>query len=192
MSGTGQKFPHEDAMKVAVFLRDVLTPSVERIEIAGSLRRKKKMVGDVELLFIPKTRLKLADMFSVSEAEFADMADEAINSLEKSGIIKKRLNVNGSSAWGKENKLAVHVKSGIPVDFFATTEAKWWNALVIRTGGERMNLLLTTGANKRGLTLHAYGDGFTRTETGEHIPTFSEEQVFELAGQRYVAPERRP
>lgn len=46
--------------------------------------------------------------------------------------------------WGEKNKLAVHVRTGIPVDFFAATEANWWNYLVCRTGGEQNNIAIAS------------------------------------------------
>ena len=48
----------------------------------------------------------------------------------------------GTFARGVQNKLGIHVPSGIPVDFFATTPAGWFRSLVIRTGSKDFNLWL--------------------------------------------------
>lgn len=193
---TKPKIPRADALKVATEIYDRLKPFTERCKIVGSLRRHRPFVGDVEVLFIPKMAPDPSSLFGallgVSKAEMIDLADMVINRMEKDELIWKRPNVNGSPSWGPQNKLAVHVASGIAVDFFSTTEEKWWNSLVIRTGGKKTNLMLTMGANKRGLTLHAYGDGFTDLKTGERLITHCEEDVFKLAGVTYRDPQYRP
>lgn len=48
------KFPRTQALAVAEELVAALRPACERLEIAGSLRRGKAEVGDVEILFVPR------------------------------------------------------------------------------------------------------------------------------------------
>lgn len=183
------------AEEVAIEICDKLSPFCERISIAGSLRRQKSFVGDIELLFIPKfapdPSSLMGALFGTGQAEMIDMADTVLNRLRLDGVLRGRPNVNGSTVWGKQNKLAIHTASGIPVDFFSTTTENWWVALVIRTGGKVTNLKLTTSANRRGLTLNAYGSGFTNLRTREKIPCRSEQEVFRIAGVPYAPPERR-
>lgn len=191
---TPSKFRREEALQVARDIHDRLKPFCEKCVVAGSLRRLRPEVGDIEFLFIPKMAPDPSTFFGAlmgEKPEMIDMAETVINRLEKDGFLKKRANVNGSFAWGPKNKLAVHVASGIPVDFFATTAENWFVALVVRTGGKRTNLALTMGANKRGLTLHAYGDGFTRLRDGAHFSCKSESEVFALAGVPFVDPQFR-
>jgi DNA polymerase/3'-5' exonuclease PolX len=49
-----RKFPRTVAGDVAIELLALLSAFTERIEVAGSLRRGKSVVGDVEILFIPR------------------------------------------------------------------------------------------------------------------------------------------
>lgn len=193
---TKPKFPREDALKVAKAIYDRLSPFCERCKVVGSLRRGKRFVSDIEFLFIPKRVIDPETFFnsllSDSPADMVSLADHQIDNMEQIGYLKKRLSVTGVPAWGEKNKLAVHVESGIPVDFFATSEDCWWNALVIRTGGKATNLKLTMSANKKGLRLHAYGSGFSHITTGAQIPTASEQDVFSIAGVPYARPEFRP
>lgn len=180
------------AEEVAIEICDKLSPFCERISIAGSLRRQKPFVGDIELLFIPKLVQKQGGLFAVEAGEeMCDLADLNIDRWAYEGYLKHRLNSEGHLCWGKKNKLAIHAASGIPVDFFSTTTENWWVALVIRTGGKVTNLKLTTSANRRGLTLNAYGSGFTNLRTREKIPCRSEQEVFRIAGVPYAPPERR-
>lgn len=190
------KFLLDEARVVAKELYDRLLPFCERCKVVGSVRRKRSYVSDVELLFIPKRTPDPSSFMGAllgesSEIDMIDMADLTINRLVKDGVLAKRHNEKGSPCWGPLNKLAIHTASGMPVDFFATTAENWPVSLVIRTGGKRTNLQLTMGANKLGLTLNAYGSGFTRLKDGVKIPCHSEEDVFRLAGVPFKEPRYR-
>lgn len=184
-----RKWPRAAAIVVAREICILLKPVTERLVVAGSLRRGKDEVGDVEILFVPKVERVQNGLFA-EDVEKMDAADDCINRLVENGRIEKRPSVLGSSTWGTKNKLAIHRASGIPVDFFATTEENWWVSLVIRTGSKEMNLALTTGAQKLGRTLNAYGCGVTESD-GTVIPATSEQHVFELCGVPYRDPHKR-
>lgn len=191
------RYPRSAALRVAKELCDLLRPHVATwpdntpcLIVAGSLRRRKAEVGDVEILFIPKLGAGAkSDLFS--EAKPADLTELAIGQLLSSGVLAKRPNKEGNPTWGPKNKLAVHVASGIPVDLFATTEANWFVSLVIRTGGKDTNLILTHTARKLGFTLHAYGDGVSSLTGDAKIPATSERHVFQLCGVNYLEPWER-
>lgn len=191
MTSAKNKFPLKVCQQVGESLIEMLSPCVERIVIAGSVRRKRPFCSDVELLFIPrltkvKTGLFGEDFTSVDEADFK------LQALLTAGILALRLSKTGVAAWGPKNKLAVHVPSGIPVDFFSTTADKWWNALVCRTGGKENNLLITTTANRKGWTFEAYGMGFHRINNpGQRHNTTSERDVYEFLNLNFLEPEQR-
>lgn len=183
------KFDAEEAVPVAMELIAAMEPFCERIEIAGSLRRMKDRVGDIELVFIPRVESRQADFFS---SEPLDLTAERIAELVGSGVLQKRPNVNGGFTWGRLNKLAIHTESDIPVDLFCEPNAAdWARSMVIRTGPKELNLRLIAGAATRGIDLHAYGPGFTRKSNGEVIPCGSEREAFELCGFEYLEPNER-
>lgn len=182
------RFPYELAMQVAEELKASLEPVCQQVVIAGSLRRKRALVGDVELLFIPKYEDRLIDMFATGPF---DLAAERIGQMLEEGLIAKRPKVNGTFTWGESNKLAIHVPSRVPVDFFATTRENWWVSLVVRTGGKLTNLSLTGGAIKLGRSLNAYGCGVTHQVSGKVTKAHSEEEVFKLCGVPFRKPEER-
>jgi DNA polymerase/3'-5' exonuclease PolX len=173
------------ALTVAKALCEVLKPVTTRLIVAGSLRRRRETVNDVEILFVPRFEERKKDMF---DTEQVDLAAEAINDLLDRGELTRRPSVTGSFTWGPKNKLALY--QGAKVDFFTTTDANWWNALVIRTGSLDMNLELTTGAQKLGRSLNAYGCGVTCSDN-KVIPATSERHVFELCGVPYREPWER-
>lgn len=182
-----RKFPHAAALAVAEQLQAMLAPACQRIAIAGSLRRLKPEVGDIELLFVPRLSERPDGLF---DTRLVDVCSEVVETLLARGILAKRPNVNGSFTWGERNKMAIHVPSGIPVDLFGTSEENWWVSLVIRTGSKETNLALTTGANKQNASLMAYGSG-VKWSDGTITPATSEQHVFEMCGVPYKEPQHR-
>lgn len=180
------KHPWKAAMELAEQLKAALEPMCEAIEIAGSLRRRKALVSDIELLYIPRFESRKVDLFDSAPVS---LVDEGLATWLRTGVLTKRLSMTGITTWGEKNKLSVHVGTGIPVDFFATTRENWFVSLVIRTGSKETNLRLTTGANALGRSLNAYGSGVTIN--GQVHPATSERDVFNLCGVPYLEPEQR-
>lgn len=185
-----KKYPRREAMEVAGFLCSRLKDHCERLVVAGSLRRGKREAGDIEILYVPLMKADApSDFFAAPPLR--NEADYWINNWRTAELIVPRPNINGHIAWGDKNKLAIHKASGIPVDFFATTQENWWVSLVIRTGGKDTNLLLTTGAQKMNRKLHAYGKGVELLSTGEMLIPESEQDVFKFCGVEYKEPKDR-
>lgn len=167
----------ERAKAIAEEIMGLLDGSCERIEIAGSIRRHKWDVGDIELLCIPN--------FDGG----ADRLDRRIQGLIFQGILSYRLNKLGRKVYGPKNKLLRHVPSGIGVDIFSTTEECWPVSMVVRTGGKATNQRIAMAALERGYQFHAYGSGFS-TPDGD-IVCRSEREVFEAVGLPYREPWER-
>ncbi len=181
------KFPRKEAIEAGLEIVELLKPFCDRIAIAGSIRRGKEQVGDIEILFSPKKGVHRVDLLTVAESP---QTDAIICAMLADRILAKRPNKLGNFTWGPKNMLAIDTLSGIPVDLFSAELRCWWVALVIRTGGKETNLELTTTALKQQTRLHAYG-GIERLETGEMIYPQSEEEVFRLCGVTYRPPEER-
>lgn len=188
-----REFPASQAKAAASEIVDFLSPNCERIEVAGSLRRRRDPVGDVEIVLVPRLEAHhiRGDLFLPSPP--IDLAESAIKVLLITGLLTKRLNVNGAESWGKSNKLAVHAPSGIPVDLFSTTEECWHNYLVCRTGGSATNVRICNAAIARGWHWKPYGHGFSRMgDDGlEFRAIGSEREVFEFVGLPYLEPWER-
>ena len=184
------RFPADEAKAVAAEIMRWLDPACERLVVAGSLRREKPTVGDVEILYLPLTELRPnpQDMFN---ALTINLADEAIATMESAGVLERRKNTIGRETFGPLNKLMRHRASGIPVDLFCEPSwDDWFRSLVIRTGPKELNVRLITTAAKRGIGVHAYGTGLTDMR-GNPIPCDSEERFFEICGARYLEPKDR-
>jgi DNA polymerase/3'-5' exonuclease PolX len=185
--------PLAEAQAIAGGIVEMLAPLCERIEIAGSVRRRRESVKDVEIVYVSKVELLHVDGQLFAEEVLA--ADARIYDLERAGVLAMRPNVNGAFTFGSFNKLMIHAQSGLAVDLFRTTEAAWWSYLVCRTGGAESNTLLASSAQRVGLSWHPYAGGFSRVgepaEKCVHWPT-SEAEVFRLAGRPWLEPEARP
>ena len=177
----------EKAKAIAERLKALLTAACGRINmdgsdqpaiiIAGSIRRLKPDVGDIELLCVPRYIVGV------------DMLDAKVRTLILLRTLDFRLNRRGSKMYGTKNKLLVHVESGIGVDIFSTTEKCWPVALVVRTGGKETNTRIAAAALRKGYRFRAYGDGFD-TPNG-HIHCSNEREVFEVVGLPYKEPWKR-
>jgi len=183
-----KRWPRDIALNVAEELVQVLQPVCARIQIAGSLRRRRDVVGDIEILYVAKTRPERDGLFDVVEF---DLAEDCIARMLACGALLKRPSVKGTFAWGSKNKLGIHRGSGIPVDLFATTEAAWFNYLVCRTGPADSNKRIAMTAQKQNYTWHPYGEGFENNSTGKIFPMHSEEEVFAFVGLPFARPEDR-
>lgn len=181
------KWPRAAALAVARELCARLKPNCEALIVAGSLRRRKALVGDVEIVYISRIEQRPRDLFSTQP--FA-LADDEISRMLDDGTLTKRQSRIGGTAWGDRNKLAVH-RSGIPVDLFRTTQDCWHNYLVCRTGPAESNTRIATEAQRRGYQWNPYGPGYTHLATGAVTPMSSEAAVFEFVGLPCAEPWER-
>lgn len=186
------RHPRAAALAVAKELCDLLKPLClpERLIVAGSLRRRKETVKDVEIVYVSRT---VDFMDSLFDTKKHPAVDTLLIELLGTGVLKMRRNVNGSTMWGEKNKLAVHAGSGISVDLFATTEEAWFNYSVCRTGGKDSNTAIASAAQEMGWKWNPYGPGFSRPSglgTDERRMG-SEREVFEFVKLPYREPWER-
>jgi DNA polymerase/3'-5' exonuclease PolX len=176
------KFPRAAAIAVAQEVGRALSPGCQRIIVAGSLRRGCAEVGDVELLYIPRTdqRPDPVDLFAEITV---NLADEEIGRLEALGVLARRKNIMGCETFGPKNKLMLHVPSGIPVDLFSIEADAWWNNLVCRTGPADSNTRIAMAAQRKGWHWQPYSPGFFRDGHIEEM--HSEQEVFAFAGLHF-------
>lgn len=187
------RFLRADALPIAQKFIEFLDRHCHRCVIAGSIRRRRETVKDIEILFVSKM-ISVPDVTDMFQGTVTVSAGErAIETLLRCGVIAKRPNAKGGFTWGPQNKLASHVASGIAVDFFSTSEECFWNSLFVRTGPAELNKLVAQRALDRGWHWHAYGDGFTRTSglRVERKRVASERDVFNHVELDYQEPWER-
>ncbi len=186
------KYSRAAALAVAAELCAGLKVCTTRLIVAGSLRRRKLEVGDIEILYSPIMRQgeHSNDLFTAPPLESA--VEPYLDQLLRFGKLAKRMSVMGTFTWGPYNKLAVHVESGIPVDFFCEPcDDNWARSVVFRTGPTAMNLRLIEAGAKQGIRVHAYGAGLTKMTTGDTLPCKSEREFFDIVGVPWLEPYER-
>ena len=162
-----------------------LEDSCQKITVAGSIRRRRSDVGDIELLCVPKP--SGLDLFG-RQVLGDNQLDRRCRELIEAGILGYRPNRVGAVTFGPQNKLLVHRPTGIPVDVFSTEASNWGMALVVRTGPAGFNTWMMKRFRQLQMLGHAYG-GVSRD--GEELPCPTEELVFELMEWPWVRPEDR-
>ena len=188
MTYMNDKYDRESARAVGEDLVRLLAPYCERIEIAGSIRRQRHQVKDIELLCVSQVASSL-DMFGeVTTNHYA--LDAVLDSMVADGpVLRKRLNKRGLPTYGSQNKLLTHVKTGIPVDVFSTTAENWGMALVVRTGSKEFNVRMMSRFRELGMRGHAYGGVTDRN--GNDVECPDEATVFGLLGWPWIPPGER-
>lgn len=179
----------ETAQRIATELMDILSPYCERIEIAGSIRRKKPDVKDIELVIIPKVEVEFSGLFNDEESLFYPI-DRFIQADER---FDYRLNKNGHRMYGEKNKLIVYrptKKEIIPVDIFTATSENFMMVKFVRTGGAENNLQIARKANSFGMNLRIYESCFEDKRGYKYIMN-SEEQIYKFLDLQYLNPEER-
>jgi len=184
-----RRYPYAQAYEVAEDICARLRPGCSRITIAGSLRRKKSDVGDIEILYIPIMH-ETPDPNRLFGIMIFDCAEIHISVMVANGILGRRLNALGRETYGPKNKLMRHISSGIPIDLFAATEDNWFNYLVCRTGPAELNKQICMAAQRKGWKWNPYGSGYSNT-AGEIQRMDSEAAVFSFVGIEYREPEER-
>ncbi|HZY56494.1 MAG TPA: DNA polymerase/3'-5' exonuclease PolX, partial [Rubrobacteraceae bacterium] len=143
------------------FLR--LHPACERAEVAGSLRRQKETIGDIDLVAASGDQKTLADAFA--EAPFVD-----------------EVLAHGPT------KVFIRC-GGVEVDLRIVPPEAYGSLLHHFTGGQAHNISLRERAVKMGLNISEYG--LARAGTGDYEPAATEEEIYERLGLPYIPPELR-
>ena len=187
--GGHTRYPLLQAHAVAQDLMGLLETSCEHLAIAGSIRRRKPSVGDIELLAIPRVG-QAVDLWGkdINPLQGVSLLDHRVAQLIKMGVLDYRLDAKGHRSFGPLNKYLVHVASGIPVDLFSTTTQNFGMALLIRTGPADFNKRIMTRFRELGMLGHAYG-GVTVNAAQVDCP--NEVDVFNLLGWPFIPPEKR-
>lgn len=169
-----------DAAALPIFNQLRALPSIKRAEIAGSLRRRKETIGDVDL---------------VCSLKKGHEGEEVTAAFVKFAGVKKVL---GQGA----TKASVLTDSGLQVDCRVVPDESFGAALLYFTGSKDHNVKLRGLALDKGMTLNEWGLYATaklekaRRETG-HAPELkavasaTEEEVYEALGLPWYAPEVR-
>jgi len=135
---------------------------IEIISQAGSLRRKKETIGDVDFLVVTKNPKKVMDFFV------------SLPDVDK--------------VWAKgATKASVKMSGGFDIDLRAVSEKSYGSALQYFTGSKEHNIATRKIAINKGLKLNEYG-----VFKGKRmVAGWSEEGIYRALGMSFVEPELR-
>jgi DNA polymerase (family 10) len=167
MSLVEKRYPYAEAYEIALKVLEELKPHCERIEIAGSLRRKKADIGDIDMVLINKP---------YSTGLFESGIATVINQWQK---------VSGELPCKHIERI---LPEGIKLDIYITTEENWGNIYAMRTGSkDYSHKVLGNGWVRQGFK----SDGGYLFRDGERYEVREEKDLFKLIGVSYVEPENR-
>ena len=160
-----------DALRVAEPILDDLRAhsDVTRCSVAGSLRRWKEVIGDIDFLASSRQPAEVIEFF-----------------VQRPGI----LNVLAKG----ETKASVILEGGIQADLRVVSDAEFPFALAYFTGSKEHNIVMRQRAIERGLRLNEYGLFRSNEETRDPAlleKCATEEEIFAKLGLAYVPPELR-
>jgi len=161
----------DEAMAVAEPLLKALQshPDVIRASTAGSLRRFKETIGDIDFLASSDKPAAVLDFFT-----------------QQPGIL--RVTAKG------ETKASVVLTGGIQADLRVVSDTQFPFALAYFTGSKEHNIAMRQRALARGLRLNEYGLFKSKEETRDPkllIPCKTEEDIFRRLDLAYIPPELR-
>lgn len=156
-----------EALKMASELEEYLRQagSIEKIELAGSARRWKETVGDLDFLCVSRAPEKAIDHF------------------------RKFLQVDRTLAAGS-TKASVVLKNGMQVDLRVVDANSFGATLLYFTGSKEHNVRLRELALKKGYTLNEYGL-YSLKNKKKPVASRTEEDVYRALGLAWIPPEIR-
>jgi len=141
-------------------------PGVEKAELAGSLRRGKETVGDIDIVI-------QADSF---------VRKQLINKLT-------RLRQVESVAASGESSISMVLTNKIQIDILIVEEEEFGAAMLCFTGSKEHNIKMRSLAAEKNCILNEYG--LFNARTGAHIAGRTEEEIYRKLGLQCIAPELR-
>jgi len=135
---------------------------VDKVDVAGSIRRRKETIGDVDFLVISRSPAKVMDYF-----------------IKLPGVVK---------VWSKGNtKASVRTKEGFDMDIRVVPKKSYGSALQYFTGSKDHNIATRRIAISKGLKLSEYG----LFEGKKMIASETEEEIYKILGLPLIDPELR-
>lgn len=179
---TTDKRSYAEMEPVARQLLAELRPCCERIDVAGSFRRQKPLVGDLEIIAIPMQQLNL----------FGDPGDVTeVDVWLANAITSGKVHV---LANGPKQKKFVWVQHQVQVDMYLQPDPRTWGVnMVLRTGPDRFCRWLVTSRDKGGARPPSLSmrEALVYSGVDVVVDTDSEEKFLSAWGLPWIEPSCR-
>ncbi len=157
-------YAHASPIVYHIIERLQKNPAVAKVEVAGSFRRGKETVGDLDILVSSKQPDKVMDAF----VSLPDVKDVLAKGTTKSSI---------------------RLSNGMQVDLRVVKDSEWGSALLYFIGNKDHNVELRKLALSKGYTLNEYGLFTLRGK--KWIAGKTQEDIYRKLGLAYIEPELR-
>jgi DNA polymerase (family 10) len=157
-----------DADKFVQAIRDWMNrcPQVDQIEAAGSYRRGRDTIGDLDFLVVSSEPEKVMDHFAAFP--------------------------NGTSLIGRgPTKISIRLGDGLQVDLRVVPAESFGAALQYFTGSKDHNIVIRGLAKDRGLKINEYGVYRVEGKEETFIAGRTESEVYKAVGLPWFPPELR-
>lgn len=141
-------------------------PQVKRVEVAGSVRRKKETIKDIDIIVASSAPAKVMEAFTHLAGTREVIAQGAIK----------------ASLIGEDN---------IQVDLRVVSERSFGSAFLYFTGSKEFNVRLRQLAITKKMKINEYGVFSTRSKTEKFLAGRTEEEIFSLFRMQYIPPQLR-
>ncbi len=143
---------------------------IEKITPAGSLRRGRETVGDLDML--------ITGPCCVDDGQRADLIEEIVRFPGIMEVLAKG-----------DNKVSFKLRSGMQVDVRTLPPESYGAAMQYFTGSKNHNVTLRQRALKMGLTLNEYG--LSRLEDNARVAGTTEDEIYGTLKLDWIPPELR-
>jgi len=172
----GRPVPLARALEIAQQISELLAPVVARSKVAGSVRRQRPVVSDLEFVIEPRMQV--------------DLLGHGTPDIEP---VRKKLREIGEWAKGGDRYMQIRDvlgHEGMRLDAFLAHEpARFAVILAIRTGPAELGQWAVTRMHRFGRRCE--GGRILDMRSGAEIPCDSEQDFFRLAGLAYLPPRLR-
>lgn len=165
------------ALKMAEKIEGELLPFCERTAIAGSIRRRRPHVNDIDLVLLPKPG-KLGSIKGRCM-----MRGHVVTDGDQNAIYRYRL------ADATELQLDIFFARPAASDLLTATPGNFGSLLLFRTGSKEHNIFLVEHAKRMGLVWKPYAGVFTID--GQCLAAESEDEIFKALDLAWIKPEAR-
>lgn len=181
MKGTAPnpiRLPLGRARKFAEKIVGELSPFCDRIEIAGSIRRGRAEVGDIDLVCLPRDEGQLDQLRARARKTNPWTIEDG----------KMQLLIILETPLGPI-QLDLFFASHPDRHMFGVSPGNWGSLLLCRTGSAQHNIFLVGAAKRRGLRWNPYWGIFDAH--GASVASETEEEIFKALELDFVKPEER-
>jgi DNA polymerase (family 10) len=168
-----RKLELDEADHLAATIIEALAPFCERIEVAGSIRRRRPVVGDIDIVCLPKPGAQAR----IRERCLRNQPEILQDGLQQLCII-----------LGNKVQLDLWYATPTEAQLFEPKPGTWATRFFCRTGSIEFNIWYAQQAQARG---HAWNPYWGLYRNGKCLNTPEEADLFSALAIDFIPPEKR-